>query len=259
MIEAFQLTGSITVSRRLAGHWVWQREPLCAGAAWLDLLMLARTDAGEITINGSPVALARGDVGWAQHSLAEKWKRSREWVSRFLDECADRGMVELRPVSPGNPRRGTVIRILNYDAYNREVTTTDPASESATDPTTDPASNPTQRGKKEEEEGRGKHAREEFAEIPSVAEVRTWASMSMVDPDYAEEQHAKVTETAGWTPNGRLLDWRKRWLRFWNADRAVWLTKKNSARGGASRQVDGPPVSLATPVVTLSGMRAAVG
>jgi uncharacterized protein YdaU (DUF1376 family) len=91
------------------------------------------------------------------------------------------------------------------------------------------------------------------AEIPSVAEVRTWAEMSGVCPDYAEHQHQKTTQDRTWLRAGRLADWRKRWLGFWLKDRENWLKNKS---GAPTRGVGEPPPSNTNVKLTIDMMRA---
>ncbi len=73
--------------------------------------------------------------------------------------------------------------------------------------------------------------------IPSLKEVLTWAATSAVDPDYAAVKHAETEERSGWVIAGKVVDWRKRFLRFWGQDREGWLKKKkkNSATNGNGR------------------------
>jgi uncharacterized protein YdaU (DUF1376 family) len=70
-------------------------------------------------------------------------------------------------------------------------------------------------------------------EIPSVEEVKTWAQMSGVDPDYAVMQHGRTTKAGMWLIAGRLADWKGRWLGFWLKDREGFMRKKNSGPPGA--------------------------
>jgi hypothetical protein len=67
------------------------------------------------------------------------------------------------------------------------------------------------------------------SEIPSDVEVRAWAERSGVDPDYAAQKLASTTEDNGWVRNGQLIDWRRKWLRWWSTDRAKWLKNKKTA------------------------------
>lgn len=131
-----QLEGNITLSKRLAGHKVWKREPMCAGAAWVDLLMLANDKPADIFLHGEAVHLERGQLGWSIFNLAERWRRSREWTTKYLRDLQDDGQIILDA-----SRRKTVITVCNYEAFQ----TTEPTSEEATEPTTVPATAPTQK------------------------------------------------------------------------------------------------------------------
>lgn len=154
------LTGSVVLAKRLRKHPVWRRDPASYGHAWADLLMLAVDGSGgpqTFYVRGNPVTLERGQVGWSIVRLAEEWKRSREWVQAFLRFCQDQAMLTVT-TSP----LGTVITILNYDAYQvppgegigegtgdgevLEDSTTEPATEppsdSTSDSTTEPATEP---------------------------------------------------------------------------------------------------------------------
>jgi len=63
--------------------------------------------------------------------------------------------------------------------------------------------------------------------IPSLEEVRTWASGPVgVDPAYAEKKWHDTNERHGWVANGRLIDWKHRWKRFWEEDRGAWFHQK---------------------------------
>gem|GEM_PF-1470626 len=96
-------------------------------------------------------------------------------------------------------------------------------------------------------EGKGKEGRESTrtdAEIPSIDEVKTWADMSAVEPDYAAAKWADTNEKHGWIVNSRLIDWRQRWLRFWIADREKWYAKKSGA--GPSQSPVSREISLKT-------------
>lgn len=77
---------------------------------------------------------------------------------------------------------------------------------------------------------------EGFAEVPSEKEVRAWANGAVgVDPEYAAEQWHKHEEDHRWIVQGRVIDWRGRFKRYWEADRAKWAKKfKNPPGGGAT-------------------------
>lgn len=154
-----ELAGNIKISKRLAGHKVWKREPLCAGAAWVDLLMLANDKPADIYLHGEAVHLERGQLGWSIFNLAERWRRSREWATKFLRDLQDDGQIILDA-----NRRKTVITICNYEAFQ----TTEPASEETTEPTTVPTTAPTQKLETGIGKGNADHL---YREIPSDGEV----------------------------------------------------------------------------------------
>ena len=59
--------------------------------------------------------------------------------------------------------------------------------------------------------------------------MRTWAEMSGVSPEYALAKRASTCEVHGWEVNGRLIDWKHRWKRFWEADREGFFKKNRAA------------------------------
>jgi hypothetical protein len=75
--------------------------------------------------------------------------------------------------------------------------------------------------------------------VPSEEDIRTWARMSGVDEGYASKKFHETDERHGWQVNGRLIDWRKRFKRFWEEDREKWFSKKKSAAVGASGKPPG--------------------
>jgi hypothetical protein len=95
-------------------------------------------------------------------------------------------------------------------------------------------------GNGREEKGTA-HAPDVDAHIPSLEEVRDWAlGPAGVDPEYAARKWHDTTERNLWVANGRLIDWRARWKRFWEEDREKWIfKKKNSAAGRAAERRPG--------------------
>jgi len=143
------LEGCVRLYKRIRRNRIWRREPLTYGQAFLDLILLA-VDAQSapqvLWSRGEQITLQRGQVGWSVLRLAEEWKRSREWVTHFLKYCQNEGMI-----SVDSDRRGTVITITNYDAYQA----TDLATDQSTAPTTDLATDQSHKGKGETGKGKG--------------------------------------------------------------------------------------------------------
>jgi hypothetical protein len=250
---SLELNGSVTITRRLADHWLWQREPLCALACWVDLLILARQDFGEISVNGHPVQLQRGDVGFAMHTLALRWRRSREWVTKFLHDCVERRMVELISVEKNAPRRGTIIRIVNYDTYNPPTV---PVSIRPTNPPTVPAQSK-EVGKGIQEERKG-----EARNFPTIEEAVLYFRKNGADYTEPEIESAWHEFTAGmidgqWMtgrPPRPVADWRSALgSELWKR-RQIFGSQKNPARG-AERVFGEPPPSAVSGKISIAEMR----
>ena len=124
------LNGSVTLVKALAQHDLWLAEPFNRAQAWVDLLLLANDQPRTIRLGGQPIHLERGQLGWSNVSLADRWRWSRNKVIGFLHELAERGMVKLAPGS-----RTTVITIANYGTYNLMPAALAKAADSTADST----------------------------------------------------------------------------------------------------------------------------
>lgn len=111
---------------QLAHHDLWLMEPFTRGQAWVDLLMLAQTKPGWIMVRGISVDLDRGQVGYSELSLSERWKWSRGKVRRFISELKKREMVDVK-----QDNKTTVISVLNFDTYQARPTADDTADDTA--------------------------------------------------------------------------------------------------------------------------------
>jgi hypothetical protein len=108
--------GWLKLHRALAQHELWLAEPFTRGQAWVDLLMLANYRPGSIRVQGVKIELERGDVGWSEVALAERWRWSRGKVRRFMGEMKSDGMVAEKR-DTGRDTRKHVITIINYDKF----------------------------------------------------------------------------------------------------------------------------------------------
>lgn len=87
-------------------------------------------------------------------------------------------------------------------------------------------------GKEKKGKGKKEDALSDEVLVPSEAEVRTWAEMSDVDPEFAVQKWAATSEAHGWCKNGELIDWQGRFGRYWKEDQVEWQgrQKKNRAQ-----------------------------
>lgn len=90
--------------------------------------------------------------------------------------------------------------------------------------------------------------------IPSEQEVRDWALGADVDSDYAVQKWNETSERHAWFPNKELLDWKKRFERYWQEDKDAWAAKKNPP--GAVLNVSGTPPPPSKTSLDFSAMRA---
>ena len=147
------LLGSIRLHKRLRKNPVWERPDY--GYCWVDLLMLANDEDRETFVQGEKVALQRGQLCWSLRSLEKEWKKSGEWLTRFLQFLTDEGMITV-----DSNRRRTIITVLNYSAYNP----TEAGSETVTDTGTEAGSETEQKG----ERGNGKRKGERASAPPET-------------------------------------------------------------------------------------------
>ena len=114
--------GWIKLYRQLMNHELWLSEPFTRGQAWVDLLMLANHEEGFIRVRGHRIDIKRGQVGWSQKKLAERWKWSRKKVSNFLRELEE---ME-HQIEHQKNNLSTIITIVNYDIYQQKEQQTEP-------------------------------------------------------------------------------------------------------------------------------------
>jgi hypothetical protein len=107
------MEGWIKLHRQLCNHELWLSEPFTRGQAWVDLLLLANHKDGFIRVRGQRIEVKRGQVGWSQKRLAERWKWSRKKVSNFLNELEK---ME-HQIEQQKNRVTSIITIVNFDKY----------------------------------------------------------------------------------------------------------------------------------------------
>ena len=104
--------GWIKLHRQIQDNIIWTSEPFSRGQAWVDLLLLANHKRGVLYVRGNKVEVKRGQVGWSQKKLSERWKWSRGKVQRFLNDLENEHQIE--------QQKNTVtslIAITNYEEF----------------------------------------------------------------------------------------------------------------------------------------------
>ena len=124
-------SGWIRLHRKIMDNQLWLSEPFTRAQAWIDLLLLANHKAGHMRKRGVLVEIKRGQVGYSEESLADRWHWSRGKVRRFLKELKPVQQIDRKPVQQ-NPKLSSLISITNYHLYQGSGTT-----DGTTDSTTD--------------------------------------------------------------------------------------------------------------------------
>lgn len=120
--------GWIRLHRQIMETPEWLAEPFTRGQAWVDLLLLANHETGFIRKRGILIAVDRGQVGYSEESLAERWQWSRGKVRRFLIELARLSRISHKISEKTIPKKTSVsslINIINYDKYQMNSTEDD--------------------------------------------------------------------------------------------------------------------------------------
>lgn len=107
--------GWISLHRKLQNNPLWSSEPFTRGQAWVDLILLANHEEGYIYVRDHKIELKRGDVGWSQNRLSERWQWSRTKIRKFLND-----LEKEQQIKQLKSKSYTVIRLINYNEYQQE-------------------------------------------------------------------------------------------------------------------------------------------
>ena len=126
--------GYIKLWRRLSSNNLWTAEKFTRGQAWVDLIMIANHKPGYIRKRGIKIDLERGDIGFSEVELADRWKWSRGKVRRFLKELCSGNDPELTPKTiQQNKNLTSCYHINKYNTYQGSDTTNKTANGQQTD------------------------------------------------------------------------------------------------------------------------------
>lgn len=106
--------GWFSIQRSLLSSPLWLTERFTRAQAWIDLIGLANHTEGFIRVRDSRIPILRGQLGWSQLKLAQRWDWSRNKVRSFLNELEKDGKIEQQKNS-----LTTIISIINYDHYQK--------------------------------------------------------------------------------------------------------------------------------------------
>ncbi len=110
--------GWIKIHRKISDNPIWNDKPFCKGHAWTDLLTITNHKDGFIKIkNGENINIKRGECGYSELKLSEKWGWSRGKVKRFLTLLCKQEMIQQTIV-----HKHSIVKVLSYDEYQDSTT-----------------------------------------------------------------------------------------------------------------------------------------
>ena len=113
--------GYIKLYRCLQDNELWQEKPFDKSRAWIDLLLLTNYKDGGYWLRGIWVEVRRGECGWSQIKLAERWGWSRDKVRRNIRAWVGKKMVTQKTIQQ-NKFLSSLIIITNYEEYQCDDT-----------------------------------------------------------------------------------------------------------------------------------------
>lgn len=109
------MEGWFKTHRKLLDSLLWLSEPFTRGQAWVDLIGLATHENQYFYVRGVKVELIRGQVGWSEPKLSERWKWSRTKLRRFLKD-----LEKEQQIIQHKDNVTQVITIVNYEIYQEK-------------------------------------------------------------------------------------------------------------------------------------------
>lgn len=124
--------GWISLYRKLQSSDLWLCQKFTRGQAWVDLLLLANHKDGFINVRGNIIPVKRGQVGWSELKLSERWRWSRGKTRRFVQWLETEQMI----VQHKN-FQSSILTIVNYKEYQANGTINRTANGQQTEQQTD--------------------------------------------------------------------------------------------------------------------------
>jgi len=116
--------GYIKLFRRIQDDPLYFGETFTKTHAFIDLLLLANHKEMYIVKRGIQIKIKRGQVGYGEEKLADRWKWSRGKVRRFLEYLVKDEKIVLMTVQK-NIAVSRVIELVNYNIHQVNKTQTE--------------------------------------------------------------------------------------------------------------------------------------
>lgn len=122
--------GWIKLHRKIIDNWIWDDPEKLR--AWLDILLMVNHENKQIPFNGHIKVIHRGEKLTSLSKLAERWKWTRNRVSRFIDLLCEAEMV-----TADRTANGTLLTVVNYGIYQSQRYTDEATNEAANEATSE--------------------------------------------------------------------------------------------------------------------------
>jgi len=111
--------GWVKIYRRISESDFWISEEFTKPQAWIDLVLNANHKGGSFWVRGIEVKIKRGQIGWSELTMAERWGWSRGKVRRFIKWLINDLKVEQHTIQ----HITTILSLIKYDEYQSGDTT----------------------------------------------------------------------------------------------------------------------------------------
>lgn len=129
--------GWVKLYRCIQQNPMWTDKPFDRARAWVDLILLANHKDGHLLKRGIKIDIKRGQVGWSERALAERWGWSRGKIRRFLNELKMEQQIDPQN-GPQKNNITSLITISNYEKYQGDGPQNGPQNGPQTVPQTVP-------------------------------------------------------------------------------------------------------------------------
>lgn len=119
------MIGWFKIHRQLLNSPFWTCEPFTRGQAWVDLIGLTNHADNFFYCRGIKVDVKRGQCGWSEVALAQRWKWSRSKLRKFLNDLEKEQQIKQQK---GNVNQ--IITIINYEIYQEKEQQTEQQKDS---------------------------------------------------------------------------------------------------------------------------------
>jgi hypothetical protein len=203
--------------------------------------MLTNYKPGYIRSNGMKIAVNRGQLGWSEIRLSERWKWSRGKVRRFLSELESEQMIVQQ-----KDRRKSLITICNYDEFQGAEQPDDTTDSTTDGQETDKKRDTIKKLKKEKNDNKGKEkpptpavdfsvfnaSDEQISEMKRIRKLGKGGALSQRVVNSLAKEFDKAAQM-GYSFDDCLTEWESG---TWKSMKADWVHNRLGGSNGQHRQ-----------------------